>query len=76
MASRPGGYVRILKTGFREGDNAEMCMMEFVDFNTTYVTAKEVKPKAKATTRRAGKKAAPKADVTPKAEAAPEASAE
>ncbi len=67
VASRPGGYVRILKTGFREGDNAEMCMMEFVDFNTTYVTVKETKPKAKATTRRAGRKAAPKAaDAAPK----------
>lgn len=76
VASRPGGYVRILKTGFREGDNAEMCMMEFVDFNTTYVTTKEVKPKAKATTRRAGKKSAPKAESAPKADTAPEVKAE
>jgi large subunit ribosomal protein L17 len=33
VADRPGGYTRILKTGNRLGDNAEMCMMEFVDFN-------------------------------------------
>lgn len=33
VASRPGGYTRILKTGNRLGDNAEMCMMELVDFN-------------------------------------------
>ncbi|NUM31830.1 MAG: 50S ribosomal protein L17 [Bacteroidetes bacterium] len=33
VADRPGGYTRILKTGVRPGDNAEMCMIEFVDFN-------------------------------------------
>src|SRR5438034_2853406 len=33
VASRPGGYTRIIKTGNRLGDNAEMCMMELVDFN-------------------------------------------
>ncbi|RED99469.1 50S ribosomal protein L17 [Marinoscillum furvescens] len=33
VASRPGGYTRIIKTGIRLGDNAEMCMMELVDFN-------------------------------------------
>jgi len=33
IASRPGGYTRIIKTGARLGDNAEMCMMELVDFN-------------------------------------------
>ncbi|MDE5956870.1 MAG: 50S ribosomal protein L17, partial [Muribaculaceae bacterium] len=33
VAERPGGYLRILKTGHRLGDNAEMCMIEFVDFN-------------------------------------------
>ncbi|MDA0193639.1 MAG: 50S ribosomal protein L17 [Bacteroidetes bacterium] len=33
VASRPGGYTRIIKTGYRLGDNAEMCMMELVDFN-------------------------------------------
>ena len=33
IADRPGGYTRIIKTGFRLGDNAETCMMELVDFN-------------------------------------------
>ena len=33
IADRPGGYTRILKTGFRQGDNAEMCMIELVDYN-------------------------------------------
>ena len=33
IANRPGGYTRILRTGFRPGDNAEMCMMELVDYN-------------------------------------------
>ncbi len=33
IATRPGGYTRIIKTGFRLGDAAEMCMMELVDFN-------------------------------------------
>ena len=34
IASRPGGYTRIIKTGFRLGDNAEMCVIELVDYNT------------------------------------------
>jgi len=33
ISNRPGGYTRILKTGFRYGDNAEMCLIELVDFN-------------------------------------------
>lgn len=38
VANRNGGYTRILKTGNRLGDNAEMCIIELVDFNETYVT--------------------------------------
>jgi len=50
VAQRPGGYTRILKTGFRQGDNAEMCMIELVDYNENMLgTAKETKTK---TTRR------------------------
>ena len=48
VADRPGGYTRILRTGTRLGDNAELCIMELVDFNETYTTGK----KAPAKTRR------------------------
>lgn len=50
VMNRPGGYLRILKTGNRLGDNAEMCMVEFVDYNETYVT--EQAPAKKSTRRR------------------------
>lgn len=50
VADRPGGYTRIIKTGNRLGDNAEMCMMELVDFNDLYV--KEEKGQKKGTRRR------------------------
>lgn len=65
IADRPGGYTRILKTGFRQGDNAEMCIIEFVDYNETY-TIKEEKKATK--TRRSRAKAAPKAVEAPKTE--------
>ena len=57
IAERPGGYTRILKTGNRLGDNAEMCMMELVDFNENLLSTKEAK-KTKTTRRRGGKKKA------------------
>ena len=41
IADRPGGYTRIIKTGNRLGDNAEMCMIELVDFNEVYTNGKE-----------------------------------
>jgi large subunit ribosomal protein L17 len=36
IADRPGGYLRVIKTGFRKGDGAETALIEFVDFNETY----------------------------------------
>jgi large subunit ribosomal protein L17 len=55
VVNRPGGYTRILKTGNRIGDNAEMCIIELVDYNENMLKRTEVK--AKATRRR--KTAAP-----------------
>lgn len=48
IADRPGGYLRIIRTGNRLGDNAEMCMVELVDFNELMLNDKP----AKKTTRR------------------------
>jgi len=63
VADRPGGYTRILKTGNRLGDNAEMCIMELVDYNETYTTGK--KPATKTRRKRAtGKKGADEAVET------------
>lgn len=85
VGTRPGGYTRIIKTGFRLGDNAEMCIIELVDYNELML--KDAKP-AKKTTRRSRRSTAgtavdaPAAPSAPKAEAksvepsAPEASAE
>jgi len=63
IANRPGGYTRIIKTGNRPGDNADMCMIELVDFNELYTskdTAKSETAKAKPTRRKraSSKKAA------------------
>lgn len=54
IANRPGGYCRILRTGFRPGDAADMCIIELVDFNETYNTGVVVESKPK--TRRTKKK--------------------
>jgi large subunit ribosomal protein L17 len=51
VATRPGGYTRILRTRSRTGDNADMCMIELVDFNTTYIKA-GAETDAKGATRR------------------------
>jgi large subunit ribosomal protein L17 len=62
IADRPGGYTRILKTGARLGDNADMCLIELVDYNENMLTAK-APVKAKASRRGAKKKAAEGAEV-------------
>lgn len=60
IADRPGGYTRIIRTGNRLGDNAEMCMMELVDFNELMLAGKV----AKKTTRRSRRGgAAPKTEA-------------
>ncbi len=55
IGDRPGGYVRVIKLGFRRGDGAEVAMIEFVDFNETY-NPKAGKEATKKKTRRGAKK--------------------
>lgn len=52
IADRPGGYTRIIKTGYRIGDNAEMCLIELVDYNETYNQEGAGRKSAAKTTRR------------------------
>ncbi len=66
IADRPGGYTRIIKTGNRLGDNAEMCFIELVDYNENMAKEKVAK---KATRTRRSKKAAA-TEATPAAETA------
>ena len=73
IANRPGGYTRILRTGFRLGDAAEMCIIELVDYNENML--KETKKATKKATRRAGKKAVKEAVEEVAAETAPAAEA-
>jgi large subunit ribosomal protein L17 len=74
IAERPGGYTRILKTGYRAGDNADMCIIELVDYNEVMLGTKE-ETKTKTTRRRrsAGKK---KAETEETAEAHAEEASE
>ena len=55
VATRNGGYTRIIRTGYRLGDNAEMCLIELVDFNEIYTN--ESTKKVTRRSRRGGKKA-------------------
>ena len=70
VGTRPGGYTRIIKTGFRLGDNAEMCIIELVDFNELML--KDAAP-AKKTTRRSRRSSG--AETSAPAPAAPKAAA-
>ena len=68
IADRPGGYTRIIKTGKRLGDNAEMCFIELVDYNENM--AKEKVAKKATRTRRSSKKSAVEAAPATEAPAA------
>lgn len=68
VAERPGGYLRILKTGHRLGDNAEMAMIEFVDFNENMLAETAEKKQGRTRRSRSRKATAPAAEA-PKAEA-------
>lgn len=72
VADRPGGYVRILKTGNRLGDNAEMCFIEFVDYNETYIKTDKKKGGKSRRSRRGGKGKAAAADAPETVEATSE----
>ena len=68
IADRPGGYTRILHTGFRVGDAAEMCIIELVDFNETYVEGVAPKAAAPKTRRSRAKKAEEAVEVVAEGE--------
>ncbi|HLN54788.1 MAG TPA: 50S ribosomal protein L17 [Bacteroidales bacterium] len=76
IAERPGGYTRILKTGNRIGDNAEMCILELVDYNELMLGGEAAKAKTTRRRRSSSKKKAEtaevKAGVTPAAKAGTE----
>ncbi len=70
IADRPGGYTRVLKIGFRQGDGADMALIELVDFNEAALASAKTETKKTSTRRSRSKKSveAPKAEETPAAE--------
>ena len=77
VADRPGGYTRILKMGHRPGDNAEMCIIELVDYNENMLgTKEEAKAKTTRRSRRGRKKATTAESAAPAAEVTTEVTEE
>lgn len=69
IGDRPGGYVRVIRTGFRRTDGSEMAMIELVDFNEIYNQGEESGKSSKRRRRRGGSgKSSSSAEVAPKAE--------
>lgn len=62
VADRPGGYTRIIRTGFRKSDSAEMAIIELVDYNTDYAPNSASSGKTTKRSRRGGKKSAAPAE--------------
>jgi large subunit ribosomal protein L17 len=76
IGDRPGGYTRILRTGSRLGDNADMCLMELVDYNEGMLASKDDKATKKKRSRRGGKKAEATAPAAKASKTTPVAKAE
>ncbi len=72
IADRPGGYLRVLHLGFRQGDGSDMALVEFVDFNEAALASAPKKEEKKGTRRSRAKKAEAPVE-TPAAEEAPKA---
>lgn len=69
IADRPGGYTRILKTGMRAGDNADLCIIELVDYNMAMLESKEAKKATTGRTRRSRTKKSDEVIAEPKTKA-------
>lgn len=77
IGDRPGGYLRVIRTGFRRGDGADLALIEFVDFNETYVKEKSTGGSSSKRTRRSRRGGGGKSKAAaPAAAAATKASSE